>query len=94
MEKILQKIPMSNYKYYSNGKLTDGVNRLFRYVKNLKNGRFDEVTMYIYVFNGSIIPNTFSQRIDSCKNRFEAILNAKGDYSKINFECKYKLEIF
>lgn len=94
MKKILQKIPMSNYKYYSYGKLTEGVNRIFRYVKNLRSGTFDEVSMYVYVFNGSIVQNTFTQRIDSCQNRFEAILNAKGDYSKINFECKYKLEIF
>ena len=94
MGKILQKIPMSNYKYYSMGELTEGVNRLFRYVKNFRSNTFEEHSMYIYVFNGCIVPNTFTQRIDSCQNRFETILNANGDYSKINFECKYKLEIF
>ena len=94
MGKILQKMPMSNYKYYSMGELTEGVNRLFRYVKNFRSNTFEEHSMYIYVFNGCIVPNTFTQRIDSCQNRFETLLSANGDYSKINFECKYKLEIF
>jgi hypothetical protein len=83
----------SKYKWYSFSELKDGVNEIFRYVKNFKNNTFDTVKMFIYVHNGEFIRNTLTPRFDSCKFRFNGILKANGDISKIPFECKHKLEI-
>ena len=96
-ERILQNLwflQNTNYKWYTIGSFREGINRVFRYTKNLKTNSFDEVAMYIYCHNGGLVANTFSPRIDSCKFRFDEIVKAKGDISKVGFECKYKLEIF
>ena len=87
-------LPFENKcKWYSFSDLKDGVNEIFRYVKNFRNNNYDTVKMYIYVHNGNFIQNTFTPRLDSCKFRFNEILKANGDITKIPFECKYKLEI-
>ena len=80
-------------KYYTFKELTDGVNGVFRYVYNVRTKNYDTVKMYIYIHNGKFIMNTFTQRFDSCSVRFKEILEAKGDYSKVNFECKHTLEV-
>ena len=80
-------------KYYTFKELTDGVNEVFRYVYNVRTKNYDTVKMYIYIHNGKFIMNTFTPRFDSCSIRFKTIFEAKGDYSKVNFECKYSLEV-
>lgn len=83
-----------NYKWYTLGGFTEGINRVYRWVKDFKTNQFEQKAMYVYCFNGGLVPNTFTPRIDSCSERFKAILEAKGDISKVPFECKYKLEVF
>jgi hypothetical protein len=83
-----------NYKWYSLGNFKEGTNRVYRWVKDFKTNTFKQRVMYVYCFNGVLVPNTFTQRFDSCKFRFDSILKAKGDISKVCFECEYKLEVF
>lgn len=83
----------SKTKYYTFKELTEGVNELFSYVYNVRTKGYDTRKMYIYIHNGLFIMNTFTPRFDSCNSRFKTIFDAKGDYSKVNFECKYTLEV-
>lgn len=83
----------SKTKYYTFKEINDGVNEVFSYVYNIRTKGYDTKKMYIYVFNGKFIMNTFTPRFDSCSVRFKTIFDAKGDYSKVNFECKYTLEV-
>jgi hypothetical protein len=80
-------------KYYTFKELVEGVNELFSYVYNARTRQYDTRKMFIYIHNGKFVMNTFTPRIDSCSVRFKTILDAKGDYSKVNFECKYPLDI-
>lgn len=82
-----------NTKYYTFKEFTEGVNEVFRYVYNVRTKNYDTVKMYIYIYNGQFVMNTFTPRLSSCGVRFRTILAAKGDYSKVNFECKYSLEV-
>ena len=85
------KLPFTKLKYYYFNELQEGVNQLFSNVWTSKG--WQNRVMYIYILNGKPIANTFNTRFDSCKERFNIILNAKGDYSKLTFECKHELEI-
>ena len=82
-------------KYFSWENPKEGINTLFKYKKVFNRGRseWETCNLYIYIYNGEIIMNATSIRKDSCERKFDQILNAKGDYSKVNFECCYPLEI-
>jgi hypothetical protein len=84
-------LPFTKSKYYYFGELIEGVNKIFSNVWTPKG--WENRIMYIYIHNQKPISNTFDQRFDSCKNKFNVISSANGDYSKLTFECKHKLEI-
>ena len=85
----------SNYKYYTFSEIKEGPIEVFRYVKDLKNNNFKTVKAWIYFYENKFIANTFTVHgdISSAVFRFNAIKQAKGDISKVGFECRYELEI-
>jgi hypothetical protein len=89
MKKLI-KLSFTNSKYYHCEELIEGVNKLFKHTWTPKG--WEKTIMYIYLYNGQPIANTFDRRFDVCKKKFNIILNAKGDYNKLTFECKHKLE--
>ncbi len=80
-------------KFYIFGEIKEGVNCIFQYVKNFRNGSWETRNVFIYVHNNVIVANATDVRGDICSSKFEKIKQAQGDYSKITFECKYPLEI-
>jgi hypothetical protein len=81
-------------KYYIFGDIKEGVNCIFKYVKNFRNGgKWETRNVFIYVHNGVIVANATDLNRDICIGKFEKIKQAQGDYSKITFECIYPLEV-
>jgi hypothetical protein len=84
------KLSFSSTKFYHLNDLKDGVNELFYNVWTSKG--WENRKMFIYIYKGNMIKNTFSTRFESCIIRFNEILNANGDYSKLSFSPKHELE--
>jgi hypothetical protein len=82
-------------EWYSLGKLSEGVNRVFRWIKIFRNGNYtwSQKELFIYVHNGIIVKNATDFKSNICLIKFNVLKNANGDSSKITFETEFELEI-